>query len=171
MMFKTAVRKKFTEWRGPEVVNMGTNQWVYSATKPHEIVFSFPPGGEQQPLRTATLPLVGMFEIPLGCTTRTEEWVSPASMERNIKASKLQEVVLPRVKIFSQDVNTTASKKHTFVELPRENTSSIDIISQLLHRNAQASLPTEITGEQIHNLTIETENKKKRLLYVTLTNW
>lgn len=47
------------------------------------------------------------------------------------------------------------------MELPRENTSSIDIISQLLHRNAQASLSTEMTGEQIHNLIIATEKQKE----------
>ncbi|KAK4045332.1 hypothetical protein OUZ56_032869 [Daphnia magna] len=81
-----------------------------------------------------------MFEISLGCTARTEEWVFPASME---------------------DVNITTNKKHTFVELPRENTSSIDIISQLLHRNAQASLSTEMTGEQIHNLITETKKQKE----------
>ncbi|KAK4013709.1 hypothetical protein OUZ56_026261 [Daphnia magna] len=157
----TQCRKKFTEWRGPEVVYMGSNQWVYSATKPHEIVFSCPSGGEQQKLRTTTLPPVGMFEIPLGCTARTEEWVFPASMEGNIMAPKLQAVVLPTVEIFSQDVNITKNKKYTFVELPRENTSSIDIISQLLHRNAQASLSTEMTEEQIHNLITETKKQKE----------
>ncbi|KZS04856.1 Uncharacterized protein APZ42_032111 [Daphnia magna] len=157
----TQCRKKFTEWRGPEVVYMGSNQRVYSATKPHEIVFSCPSGGEQQKLRTTTLPPVGMFEIPLGCTARTEEWVFPASMEGNIMAPKLQAVVLPTVEIFSQDVNITKNKKHTFVELPRENTSSIDIISQLLHRNAQASLSTEMTEEQIHNLITETKKQKE----------
>ncbi|KAK4009584.1 hypothetical protein OUZ56_018718 [Daphnia magna] len=157
----TQCKKKFTEWRGPEVIYLGTNQWVYSATKPHEIVFSCPPGGEQPPLRTATLPLVGMFEIPLGCTARTEEWVFPASMEGNVMAPKLQAVVLPSVKIFSQDVNITYIKKHPFVELPRENTSSVDVISQLLQRNAQASLSTEMTGEQIHNLIAETKKQKE----------
>ncbi|KAK4024561.1 hypothetical protein OUZ56_009984 [Daphnia magna] len=130
-------------------------------TKPHEIVSSCPPGGEQPPLRTATLPPVGMFEIPLGCTARTEEWVFPASMEGNVMAPKLQAVVLPSVKIFSQDVNITPTKKHPFVELPRENTSSVDIISQLLQRNAQASLSTEMTGEQIHNLIAETRKQKE----------
>ncbi|KAK4017530.1 hypothetical protein OUZ56_032942 [Daphnia magna] len=157
----TQRKKKFTEWRGPEVIYLGTNQWVYSATKPHEIVFSCPPGGEQPPLRTATLPPVGMFEIPLGCTARTEEWVFPASMEGNVVAPKLQAVVLPSVKIFSQDVNITPTKKHPFVELPRENTSSVDIISQLLQRNAQASLSTEMTGEQIYNLIAETRKQKE----------
>ncbi|KZS03130.1 Uncharacterized protein APZ42_034253 [Daphnia magna] len=107
--------KKYTEWHGPEVVYMGANQWVYSATKQHEIVFSCPSGGEQPPLRTTTLPPVGMFEIPLRCTAGTKEWVFPA----------------------------------------------IDIINQLLHRNAQPSLSTEMTGEQTHNLTIKTDKQKE----------
>ncbi|KAK4024874.1 hypothetical protein OUZ56_010369 [Daphnia magna] len=91
----TQCRKKFTGWRGPENVYMGANQWIYSATKPHEIVLSCPSGCEQSPLRTATLPHVGMLEIPLGCSARTERWVFPASMEGNVMAPKLEAVVLP----------------------------------------------------------------------------
>lgn len=114
-----------------------------------------------------------MFEVPLGCTTRTEEWVLPASMEGNITAPKLQVVVLASVKIISPYFNTTDSKKHTFVELTRENTSSVDIISQLLHGNAQAALSTEMTVEQIHNLilviTIQKEGSPLRYPYELVT--
>ena len=78
-------------------------------------------------------------------------------------ASKLQAVVLPSVKIFSADVNTNYSRRHTFIELPRENTSSVDIISQLLHRNAEATLSTEMTGEQIQNLLVESSKQKNAL--------
>ncbi|KZS05230.1 Uncharacterized protein APZ42_031657 [Daphnia magna] len=98
---------------------------------------------------------------PARCTAHSEEWVFPSSMEGNKMVRKLQAVVPPSVKIFSQDFNTTVSKKHTFMELPRENTCSADIISQLLHQNAQASLSTEMTEEEIYNLIIETKKQKE----------
>ncbi|KZR99624.1 Uncharacterized protein APZ42_004439 [Daphnia magna] len=55
---KTQCRKKFADWRGPEVVYIGANQWALSATKPHDIVFSCPPNVRIPPLRTLKLPAV-----------------------------------------------------------------------------------------------------------------
>ncbi|KAI9552645.1 hypothetical protein GHT06_020516 [Daphnia sinensis] len=154
---KTQCRKKFADWRGPEVVYIGANQWAFSATKPHDIVLSCPALVGQPPLRPITLPAVGIFEVPLGCTARTEDWVFPASMEGNIEAPNLQAVVLPPVDVFSQDPTSNSSRKHIVIEIPRENTSSIDIISELLRRNDRARLAAEMKGKQIHNLVAEVD--------------
>ncbi|KAK4003675.1 hypothetical protein OUZ56_005431 [Daphnia magna] len=59
---KTQCRKKFADWRGPEAVYIGANQWAFSATKSHDIVFSCPANVGQPPLRTVKLPAVGIFE-------------------------------------------------------------------------------------------------------------
>jgi hypothetical protein len=154
---KTQCRKKFADWRGPEAVYIGANQWAFSATKSHDIVFSCPANVGQPPLRTVKLPAVGIFEVPLGCTARTEDWVFPASMEGNIEAPNLQAAVLPSVNVFSQDPTSNSSRRHIVIEIPRGNTSSIDIISELLQRNDRARLAAEMTGEQIHNLVAEVD--------------
>ncbi|KAK4024597.1 hypothetical protein OUZ56_010020 [Daphnia magna] len=156
---KTQCRKKFADWRGPEVVYIGANQWAFSATKPHDIVFSCPPNVGQPPLRTVTLPAVGIFEVPLGCTARTEDWVFPASMEGSIEAPNLQAALLPSVNVFSQDPTSNSSGKHVIIEIPRENTSSIDIISELLQRNDRDRLAAEMTVKQIHNLVTEVDKQ------------
>ncbi|KAI9565188.1 hypothetical protein GHT06_008965 [Daphnia sinensis] len=60
-------------------------------------------------------------------------------MERNIKAPNLQ-ASLPSVNVFSHDPTSNNSRKRVVIEIPGENTSSIDIISELLQRNDRARL-------------------------------
>ncbi|KAK4021209.1 hypothetical protein OUZ56_003128 [Daphnia magna] len=182
---KTQCRKKFADWRDPEVVYIGANQWAFSATKPHDIVFSCPPNVGQPPLRTVTLPVVRIFEVPLVCTARTEDWVFPASMEGSIEAPNLQAAVLPSVNVFSQDPTSNSSGKHAINEIPRENTSSIDIICELLQRNDHASarlaahkqhdvvsLPPEDRGREeleMQNLNTGSQSTKEKIIRLQIT--
>ncbi|KAK4013317.1 hypothetical protein OUZ56_025551 [Daphnia magna] len=88
-------------------------------------------------LENHNLPEVGIFEVPFGCTSKTEEgwvgWIFPANMVGNLEPPNLEVVVLPStVFVFSQDPTGNSSKRHVVIEIPQENTTSIDIVSELL---------------------------------------
>ncbi|KZR98282.1 Uncharacterized protein APZ42_006369 [Daphnia magna] len=80
-------------------------------------------------------------------------------MEGSIEAPNLQAALLPSVNVFSQDPTSNSSGKHVIIEIPRENTSSIDIISELLQRNDRDRLAAEMTVKQIHNLVTEVDKQ------------
>ena len=81
----TQCKQKFIEWRGPEIAYSGISQWAFSAAGPHDVVFSCPVGVRHLPPRTIHLPSSEIFEVPAGCTARTEDWVFPASLEGRLE--------------------------------------------------------------------------------------
>ncbi|KZS02277.1 Uncharacterized protein APZ42_000741 [Daphnia magna] len=66
---------QFTQYNGPEIANLGQNRWAFSTSGPHDVVFSCPPDRKHLPPQRLQLPAIGYFEVPPGCTARTEDWI------------------------------------------------------------------------------------------------
>ncbi|KAK4013472.1 hypothetical protein OUZ56_026027 [Daphnia magna] len=78
---------QFTQWNGQEIANLGQNRWAFSTSGPHDVVFSCPPDSKHLPPQRLQLPAIGYFEVPPGCTARTEDWIFPASLEGSTTAA------------------------------------------------------------------------------------
>ncbi|EFX78035.1 hypothetical protein DAPPUDRAFT_105615 [Daphnia pulex] len=128
----TQCRQQFKEWKGSEVAYLGENRWAFSAITAHEVVFSCPIGSSQGPPQSLLLPPFGIFDVPPGCTARTEDWVFPASLDGRSEAS-LDPLVAPT--LGAVGFNVTTFKSVAVIELPKANTTSINFISDLLRRN------------------------------------
>ena len=150
----TQCKQKFIEWRGPEIAYLGRNQWAFSAAGPHDVVFSCPVGVRHLPPRTIHLPSSEIFEVPAGCTAKTEDWVFPASLEGRLEAS-LSPIIMPTLPPSS--LNGTFSLPVAVTTFQQQNVSALNFISDLLTRNNDARLSSEMTGVQIKNLIRTTE--------------
>ena len=130
----------------------------FSARGPHSIVLASRTGRNTvspQPLR---LPPFGIAQVPTGCTAGTEDWVFPANLEGKVEVSLEQEVVPSTHTLL---LNKTSSRPNKVITLPEGNSSSLDQISELLRRNAEAQASAEVTEQQIERLLVET-NKDTR---------
>ncbi|KAK4017506.1 hypothetical protein OUZ56_032919 [Daphnia magna] len=67
---------------------------------------------------------------------RSNQWAFSATVPRDIVFSCPPNVGQPPLRT---DPTSNSSGKHVIIEIPRKNTSSIDIISELLQRNDRAS--------------------------------
>ena len=132
---------------------LGENRWAFSAITAHEVVFSCPIGSSQGPPQSLKLPPFGIFDVPPGCTARTEDWIFPASLEGRLEAS-LDPLVAPT--LTAVGFNITTFKSVAIIELPKANTTSINFISDLLRRNDGARASSEMTGFQIQELMKKT---------------
>jgi hypothetical protein len=148
----TQCRQQFKEWKGSEVAYLGENRWAFSAITAHEVVFSCPMGSSQGPPQSLQLPSFGIFDVPPGCTARTEDWIFPASLEGRLEAS-LDPLVAPTLAV---GFNITTFKSVAIIELPKANTTSINFISDLLRQNDGARASSEMTGFQIQELMKKT---------------
>ena len=149
----TQCRQQFKEWKGSEVAYLGENRWAFSAITAHEVVFSCPIGSSQGPPQSLQLPPFGIFDVPPGCTAKTEDWIFPASLEGRLEAS-LDPLVAPT--LAAVGFNITTFKSVAIIELPKANTTSINFISDLLRRNDGARASSEMTGFQIQELMKKT---------------
>jgi hypothetical protein len=149
----TQCRQQFKEWKGSEVAYLGENRWAFSAITAHEVVFSCPIGSSQGPPQSLLLPPFGIFDVPPGCTARTEDWVFPASLDGRSEAS-LDPLVKPT--LGAVGFNVTTFKSVAVIELPKANATSINFISDLLRRNDGARASSEMTGFQIQELMKKT---------------
>ncbi|KAI9560573.1 hypothetical protein GHT06_011521 [Daphnia sinensis] len=104
----TQCRQQFKEWKGSEVAYLGENRWAFAAITAHEVVFSCPIGSSQGPPQSLLLPTFGIFEVPPGCTARTEDWVFPASLDGRLEAS-LNPLVAPTLTAVGFNVTTFKS--------------------------------------------------------------
>ncbi|KAI9553733.1 hypothetical protein GHT06_021669 [Daphnia sinensis] len=148
----TQCRQQFKEWKG-SVAYLGENRWAFAAITAHEVVFSFPIGSSQGPPQSLFLPTFGVFEVPPGCTARTEDWVFPASLDGRLEAS-LDPLVAPT--LTAVGFNVTTFKSIAVIELPKANATSINFMSDLLRRNDGARASSEMTGFQIQELMKKT---------------
>jgi hypothetical protein len=149
----TQCRQQFKEWKGSKVAYLGENRWAFSAITAHEVVFSCPIGSSQGPPQSLLLPPFGIFDVPPGCTARTEDWVFPASLDGRSEAS-LDPLVKPT--LGAVGFNVTTFKSVAVIELPKANATSINFISDLLRRNDGARASSEMTGFQIQELMKKT---------------
>ncbi len=117
------------------------------------MVFSCPIGSSQGPPQSLLLPPFGIFDVPPGCTARTEDWVFPASLDGRSEAS-LDPLVAPT--LGAVGFNVTTFKSVAVIELPKANATSINFISDLLRRNDGARASSEMTGFQIQELMKKT---------------
>ncbi|KZS19609.1 Uncharacterized protein APZ42_013879 [Daphnia magna] len=111
---------QFTQWNGPEIAYLGQNRWAFSTSGPHDVVFSCPPDSKHLPPQRLQLPAIGYFEVPPGCTARTEDWIFPASLEGSSTAAAVS-IKMPDFAEFRQ--NITSQKTATVVQFPSLNTS------------------------------------------------
>ncbi|KAI9553766.1 hypothetical protein GHT06_019029 [Daphnia sinensis] len=125
-LFTNDANRKLTQ-----LAYLGENRWAFAAITA-ELVFSFPIGNSQGPPQSLLLPTFGIFEVPPGCTARTEDWVFPASLDGRFEAS-LDPLVAPT--LTTVGFNVTTFKSVAVIELPKANATSIDFISDLLRRN------------------------------------
>jgi hypothetical protein len=144
----TQCRQQFNEWKGSEVAYLGENRWAFSAITAHEVVFSCPIGSSKGPPQSLLLPPFGIFDVPPGCTARTEDLVFPASLDGRSEAS-----LDP---LGAVGFNVTTFKSVAVIELPKANATSINFISDLLRRNDGARASSEMTGFQIQELMKKT---------------
>jgi hypothetical protein len=147
----TQCRQQFKEWKS-EVAYLGENRWAFSAITAHEVVFSCPIGSSQGPPQSLLLPPFGIFDVPPGCTARTEDWVFPASLDGRSEAS-LDPLVAPT--LGAVGFNVTTFKSVAVIELPKANTTSITS-SATLRRNDGARASSEMTEFQIQELMKKT---------------
>ena len=154
---ETLCKKKFEDWKGPQVAYLGQNKWAFSEKGEHDVVFACPTGTKHLPPKKLRLPAVGTFEIPVGCTARTADWIFPASLDGQIQAY-LDPLVPPSY--VERNYNTSLHKPVKIVELEPSNLTSLNIISELLQKNEEAQLSQEMTGNQIKQL-IEEQRKNK----------
>ena len=163
---QTQCKQKFIEWKGPGAVYLGQNQWAFSAVGPHDVVFSCPAGANQKTPQPIRLPAIGILDVPTGCTARTEDWVFPASLEGKLEVT-VQTATVPSLNVIW--LNHTKTSPSVVIELPKGDTSSIDMISELLNRNSLAVASNEMTSKQISNLLQESrEIPKQRYPYELL---
>lgn len=147
-------RQKFIEWKGPEVAYIGRNKWAFSSTEEHEMVISCPPGLKQQPFKKVKLPKIGIFDIPSGCTARTDDWIFPASTEGKFEVT-LKTSSAPSINI-TFPIMRNESNSGTVYQLPEVNQTFLDQISAILRNNTITIGSSEMTFQQIKRLLIDT---------------
>lgn len=146
-------KRKLAEWRGPEALYLGANRWAMSAEKEQVIAFSCPAGGKLPLLWTKTVPVVGIFEVPLGCSARTSHWIFPTSLEG--KQSVNPQPFIPPL-MDTPSITRRNHQDNSVLESSFANSSVVPLISELLRRNAQMTRVSEITEQEIKEVLSET---------------
>ncbi|XP_045023829.1 uncharacterized protein LOC123468593 [Daphnia magna] len=140
---------QFTQWNGPEIAYLGQNRWAFSTSGPHDVVFSCPPDSKHLPPQRLQLPAIGYFEVPPGCTARTEDWIFPASLEGSSTAAAVS-IKMPDFAEFRQ--NITSQKTATVVQFPSLNTSHFNQVSKHLLQQEKLQSTAAMTHNQIMKL-------------------
>ena len=104
------------------------------------------------------LPRVGIFDIPSGCSARTDDWIFPASTEGKFEIT-LQPLTAPSINI-SFPIKRSELETAFVIELPKKNDSALNQISELLARNTWATASTEMTSQQIKRLLSASKSGK-----------
>ncbi|KZR96574.1 Uncharacterized protein APZ42_009015 [Daphnia magna] len=142
-------QSQFVQWNGPEVAYLGQNQWAFSAVNPHSVVFSCPPDNKRPPPQRLQLPSIGYFEVPPGCTARTDHWIFPASLEGSMVSTAIT-LQIPNLPDFRP--NITYNKAATVIPFPATNTSHLTRMSELLLQQAAVEVKASMTHDQIVRL-------------------
>ncbi len=161
-------RQKFIEWKGPEVAYIGRNKWAFSAIEEHDMVISCPPGLKQKPFNKVRLPKIGIFDIPSGCTARTEDWIFPASTEGKFEVV-LKSSSAPTINITFPIMRNDSTSGYV-LQLPEVNQTFLTRISELLLNTSITIASQEMTSQQIQQILREpmktgTQNTETRYPY------
>jgi hypothetical protein len=138
---------------GLEISYLESNRWAFSAIAPPEVVFLFPANVQRSPPRTLQLPTIEIFEAPLGCTARTEDWLFPARMEGQTEA-KISSLAAPH--LISYPTNRSFNENAAVFDLPRSYHSHLKEVSELLRLQERIKVSSIINGDQIQALLKQT---------------
>jgi hypothetical protein len=69
--------KMMVGWRGLEALYLGHRRWAVQLL----LIMLCPDQAGARKLPKADLPLIGIVEIPAGCSILTDEWVLPTSRQ------------------------------------------------------------------------------------------
>jgi hypothetical protein len=145
----SSCQSQFIQWNGPEVAYLGQNQWAFSAVTSHSVVFSCPPDSKRPPPQQLQLPPIGYFEVPSGCTARTDHWIFPASLEGSTVSAAIA-LQIPNLPDFRP--NITYNKAATVLPFPATNVSHLSRMSELLLQQEAVDVKASMTHDQIVRL-------------------
>ncbi|KAI9552666.1 hypothetical protein GHT06_020539 [Daphnia sinensis] len=140
---------QFVQWNGPEEAYLGLNRWAFSATEAHTVVFSCPPDGKHLPPQRRQLPPIGYFEVPSGCTARTDHWIFPASLEGS---STLAAIPSQTFNFEGMHPNITLEKAATVIHFLSLNLTHLNHVSNLLVQQSTLEAQASMTHNQIVTL-------------------
>ncbi|KAK4006496.1 hypothetical protein OUZ56_011650 [Daphnia magna] len=95
---KTECDHVVVEWRGPEAIYLGHRRWAVSMNNPRSLVMECPQQTDSREYSRAELPLVGIVEIPHGCSIQTDEWILQASRQLSLSSTRKGNDFVPRLK-------------------------------------------------------------------------
>jgi hypothetical protein len=152
---KRICKVPITEWPGTQVIYVGKRRWALSALKQQKVEINCP-GLDR---RVVTVPALGIFEVPPGCSARTREWIFPASIEGVMAVDMEKESrTLPPLSVLHQ---FDPHEEEAGVQLKGESEGRADLdkMAELVRRTNGAIRETEMTADQANKMVGE-ENSK-----------
>lgn len=140
---------QFVQGNVPEVAYLGLNRWAFSATEPHTVVFSCPTDSKHLPPQRRQLPPIGYFEVPSGCTARTDHWIFPASLKGS---SMLAAIPSQTFNFEGMRPNITLEKTVTVIHFLSLNLTHLNHVSNILVQQSTLEAQASMTNNQIATL-------------------
>jgi hypothetical protein len=77
---------------------LGQRQWAVSTSKPQSLVMACPQQVDMRDHSKVELPLVGIVEIPRGCSIQTDEWILQSSQNFSTVSTRNASIFMPRLR-------------------------------------------------------------------------
>ncbi|KZS01254.1 Uncharacterized protein APZ42_002141, partial [Daphnia magna] len=159
---KTECDHVVVEWRGPEAIYLGHRRWAVSMNNRRSLVMECPQQTDSRDSSRAELPLVGIDEIPHGCSIQTDEWILQASRQQSLSSTRKGNDFVPRLKGVNWAVATDAQKQENMTGGKSTNSSLQASLEASLKRIGGSLTNAASFGKTIRALEVDDSEREKR---------
>ena len=138
---------RVSSWPGTQAIYLGKRRWALSALTNQTVEVSCP----TEERHVISVPALGIFELPAGCSARTREWIFPASIEGAVSVSMTKEArTLPPLAV--SRAFETHSSDSVVVEGEKSERQGLDELANLIRRTSGALGENDLTAVQARDL-------------------
>ncbi|XP_057367096.2 uncharacterized protein LOC130688124 [Daphnia carinata] len=159
---KTECDHVVVEWRGPEAIYLGHRRWAVSMNNLRSLVMECPQQTDSRDSSRAELPLVGIVEIPHGCSIQTDEWILQASRQHSLSSTRKGNDFVPRLKEVNWAVATDAQQQGSMTSGKSTNSSLQASLEASLKRIGGSLTNAASFGKTIRALEVDDSEREKR---------
>ncbi|XP_057379621.1 uncharacterized protein LOC130701715 [Daphnia carinata] len=159
---KTECDHVVVEWREPEAIYLGHRTWAVSMNNLRSLVMECPQQTDSRDSSKAELPLVGIVEIPHGCSIQTDEWILQASRQHSLSSTRKGNDFVPRLKGVNWAVATDAQQQGSMTSGKSTNSSLQASLEAPLKRIGGSLKNAASFGNTIRALEVDDSEREKR---------
>ena len=121
-------KTEISEWKGSRVIYLDQRRWALSDVKEQDLLIACPKKASQM----KKLPRIGVFEIPMGCEAKTNEWIFPSNRQVDTYLPPDHDPSsLPPLHIFQDIRGLTATAAKGVIQLHQGNDSVLERSKQV----------------------------------------